>query len=82
LEERFWKHVRKTDTCWEWTGAMVRGCGILSFQNPNGKHAPRSANRVSWRIHRGPVADNVQVRHSCGNSRCVNPEHLYIYPRS
>lgn len=78
LEERFWKYVRKTDTCWEWTGATTRGTGILSFQNPNGKHAPRSVNRVSWSIHHGPAAANVQIRHSCGNSLCVNPEHLYL----
>lgn len=30
VEIRFWRQVRKTETCWVWTGALKDGYGRLS----------------------------------------------------
>lgn len=34
--------------------------------------------RLSYLIHNGPIPKNMQVRHMCHNSKCVNPKHLLI----
>lgn len=38
---------------------------------------PISAHRAAWIEANGPIPDGLQINHRCGNSRCVNPEHLY-----
>lgn len=36
------------------------------------------SHRLSWEIHRGPIPDGKWVLHRCNNTRCVNPDHLYL----
>jgi hypothetical protein len=76
LEERFWSKVRKTESCWLWTGAggghygrLVRG-GRLDL-----------SHRVSWELHNGPIPDGLFVLHNCPGGdtpACVNPDHLWL----
>lgn len=68
--ERFWAKVNKTDGCWEWTGAMVRGYGSFRADGHN------LAHRFSYETLVGPIPDGLVIDHLCRNKACVNPEHL------
>ena len=74
LEDRFWRHVQKTDGCWFWQAALNdSGYGIISYKN---RHI--RAHRFSWEAHNGKIPDGLQIDHQCRNRQCVNPAHLRI----
>lgn len=85
--ERFWAKVRKTETCWLWTGVpSTRGYG--TFFCEDGK--TRGAHVISWEIANGRRATpGMVIGHKChdddltctastkcAHRMCVNPEHL------
>lgn len=60
--------------CWEWVrGRNGRGFGQVDFE---GRKWP--AHRAAWTAFVGPISGPLQVRHSCGNRACCNPEHLFL----
>ncbi len=78
FETRFWKHVKKTDTCWLWTGFLDSvGRGRLRPGRADQGTGITSA-RASWIVHFGSIPDGKFVLHHCDNPTCVRPDHLYL----
>jgi len=72
IEDQFWSHTRKTDSCWIWTGEVGHdGYGKIRVE---GKHI--GAHRLSLIMHGRKPADGLTVDHLCRVRNCVNPEHL------
>lgn len=62
------------DGCWEWAAARINtGYGVI---NVGGRVL--LAHRVSHELFIGPVPAGAEVRHSCDNPPCVNPQHLSL----
>lgn len=73
--ERFFRHVEKTDGCWNWVGATPpNGYGLFGLSKPLTKKV--LAHRWSYEFHVGPIPEGLEIDHLCRNTRCVNPEHL------
>ena len=74
--DRFWSKVdiKSEDECWEWLGPLRgKGYGYIVIE-----HKKIKANRFSWIITNGLIPTEKLVLHNCDNSKCVNPNHLYI----
>lgn len=71
--------------CWNWTG------WISGFRGETGPRAPYGVlqiNKKRLRAHRhfyelatGEPIGNRHVHHQCGNTLCVNPDHLEAIPQ-
>lgn len=72
--QRFEKYLVKTESCWRWCGGRdIKGYGIFFF-----KGKTQFAHRVALLIYDKikQLTPGLQVRHSCGETSCVNPQHL------
>lgn len=76
LEEKFWPRVDKTDTCWLWTGALVKGYGQIHLGELNRKTVTWTTHRLSWIVAGHAIESNADLDHLCRVKRCCNPEHL------
>jgi HNH endonuclease len=78
LEERFWRHVTRTEACWLWTGLHRKsGAGILPVRQA-GKVQRLEAARVAWELFVGPLPAGRRVWRRCGRPACVRPDHLVL----
>ena len=71
-EERFALNTRKTESCWEWTGTILKtGYGKFVI-----KKKQYLAHRIAYEMAYGEIPDGLVIDHLCRNRKCVNPEHL------
>lgn len=69
---RFISKVKKTKTCWIWTGSLNRqGYGQFYFNHKQGR-----AHRYSFIHFKGEIPQDKVIDHICNNPQCVNPKHL------
>ena len=68
--ERFFASVSIGDGCWEWTAGKTKGYGQFVVLG-----VPTYAHRFSYEINNGPIPEDLEILHSCGNP-CVRPDHL------
>lgn len=74
FDQRFWRRVDKTPTCWNWIGPVSnRGYGLLHHVDKMKK-----CNRIVWIITNGEIPKGIHVLHKCDNTLCVRPSHLFL----
>jgi len=71
-KSNFWAKVKKTDTCWLWTGSTTK-LGYGQFRV--GKKIKR-AHRIAYELLKEPIPENLVLDHLCRVRNCVNPNHL------
>lgn len=73
LERKIWKDL--VTGCWNWTAAVdTRGYPRIRFGNE-----VLYAYHATVLVYRGVTRDaQVKMRITCGNRRCVNPDHVEI----
>jgi hypothetical protein len=69
---RLWKKIEKTETCWNWTGGVSGHYGYAI--NDEGK--PEGIHRILFKIFKGDISNGLEIDHLCRNKLCCNPEHL------
>ena len=70
--------LNRETSCWEWLGTKT-GRHKYGQLKINGK--THGAARVSYELFKGPLSCNQSVRRTCGNTNCINPDHLYLTTR-
>lgn len=65
--------------CWLWTGKVDKFDGRpLVWRGAR----PSAAHRVMYEQHEGPIADGLELDHTCNDLRCVRPAHMEAVTRS
>lgn len=66
--------------CWNWMRACSKGrdgqnnrYGCFKFEG-----VQRYSHRVAYELEHGPIEGKLQVCHTCDNTQCCNPFHMFL----
>jgi hypothetical protein len=83
-----WRRVAKKGVpgvCWPWVGSKAGGAGAGA--GTGGvvmlKGKTRRVHHIAWELeHKQPVPEGFNILHTCDNSLCCNPAHLFARRKS
>lgn len=87
LLDRFMANVSPEPNtgCWIWAASVFKDTGYGQFWDgavsAAGNAVPTTAHAVSYKLFKGPIPLGFDVRHSCHNRICCNPDHLSLGTR-
>lgn len=76
VKDKFLASVKKTKTCWLWTGLTLGG-GYGRFRQDE-KSKEIYAHRWAWTNFKSVIPEGLQVLHKCDTPGCVKPAHLFL----
>ncbi len=59
--------------CLIWNGYCLKG-----YPQTNIRGASRLVHRVLYFVNHGPIPEEMQIDHSCDNTKCLNIDHLRL----
>ena len=78
-QSSFWANALKgkSGECWEWEGDLdiVSGFGVYK-KVISGVNVERYAHRLAYILTFGAIPFDNEIRHTCRNRICCNPDHL------
>lgn len=78
IPDRFWPKVRRTETCWLWTGATNGHYGKIGVNGHSG--SPASAHVIAWTLATEEIVpDGRVIGHTCDDGLCVRNDDIGAY---
>lgn len=75
IKKKFEEKVIRKEGCWDWDG-YCDPCGYPRFTiRTIGKIR---GHQASYLIYKGKLVKGKYICHRCNNSRCTNPDHIYL----